>query len=375
MTERVANQTSSMVQNLAEMIFRSFQNESLSMIKVSKRATEDLIRGSKENIFKERSLEGLEKIAGPYGTGKVDIDKNIYGMFIEFAKKHNLPFAKDEIEDGYIIYYLNKDRDTLSSLGKYITNKKDIKPNDIYNLAKTTKSREVIKINNLSQDELELIDVLKNESDLKYAKIDNGLLIVKDHYETFLNEYKEINALLNSKEGVDLVESLKNKRLTNEIINYKERKDIVRNKNFIIIDAADPDRKLDIYKEKHALLDGADRLNSEDVFNIANRTRFFTAPLAIDRDEYKKLKEVDVSKQLDYLNNKVKYIQAKNSIKDIPKEEKERADIRLNIQKKKLKRNKVFSKKEFDKILRSDPKKEAQTQTRIRERERWQQRD
>ena len=110
---------------------------------------------------------------------------------------------------------------------KFVLNKNELNKNDIINHAKMGKSKQILVINNLTEDEMKIIDLLKESNNLKYAKVENRLVISKDDYEKFLNEYREIKAIIKGKDGNDLVESLNNKKLLNEVIKCKDKKDRV----------------------------------------------------------------------------------------------------------------------------------------------------
>lgn len=309
MTDRVASQTSAMTQKLAEVLFRTFQDESLKMIRASKQKTADLIKESKLKKFGEYDLEKLNRLSGSYGLGNINLDKSYYGVFEEFAIKNKMPFAKTEDEKGnYNVYFSNKNKKEMAYFPKFVLNKNELNKDDIINHAKMGKSKEILVINNITEDEMKIINLLKESNNLKYAKVDNRLVISKDDYKKFLDEYREVKAILNGKDGKDLIESLNNKKMLNEVIKYKDKKDIEQNRHYIIVDAANPNKTIDLYKEKQKYLTNKDNLTEDELNKILKQSWYMTTPVIMTEMEYTNLLRMNPGEQVEHLNNKAKYV-------------------------------------------------------------------
>lgn len=354
MTDRVASQTSAMTQKLAEVLFRAFQDESLKMIRASKQKTADLIKESKLKKFGEHDLEKLNRLSGSYGLGNINLDKSFYGVFEEFAIKNKMPFSKSVDEKGnYNIYFSNKNKKEMTYFPKFVLNKNELNKNDIINHAKMGKSKQILVINNLTEDEMKIIDLLKESKDLKYAKVENRLVISKDDYEKFLNEYREVKAIIKGKDGKDLVESLNNKKLLNEVIKYKDKKDIEQNRHYIIVDAANPNKTIDLYKEKQKYLTNKDNLTEDEINKILKQSWYMTTPVIMTDMEYTNLLRMNPREQIKELNSKAKYIFIEEIRNELSHEEISEIDINVNIKEEQLNNSKTFSAKDFDIILNS----------------------
>ena len=372
MTDRVASQTSAMTQKLAEVLFRTFQDESLKMIRASKQKTADLIKESKLKKFGEYDLEKLNRLSGSYGLGNINLDKSYYGVFEEFAIKNKMPFAKTEDEKGnYIIYFSNKNKKEMTYFPKFVLNKNELNKNDIINHAKMGKLKQILVINNLTEDEMKIIDLLKESNDLKYAKVENRLVISKDDYEKFLNEYREVKALIKGKDGKDFLESLNNKKLLNEVIKYKDKKDIEQNRHYIIVDAANPNKTIDLYKEKQKYLTNKDNLTEDEINKILKQSWYMTTPVIMTDIEYTNLLRMNPGEQIELLNTKAKYIFIEEIRDELNPEQISEIDININIKEEQLSNSKTFSAKDFDIILNSkDDSKDISTEI-SKDRSRW----
>lgn len=354
MTDRVASQTSAMTQKLAEVLFRAFQDESLKMIRASKQKTADLIRESKLKKFGEYDLEKLNRLSGSYGLGNINLDKSFYGVFEEFAIKNKMPFSKAQDEKGnYNIYFSNKNKKEMTYFPKFVLNKNELNKNDIINHAKMGKSKQILVINNLTENEMKIIDLLKESNDLKYAKVENRLVISKDDYEKFLNEYREVKAIIKGKDGKDLVESLNNKNLLNEVIKCKDKKDIEQNRHYIIVDAANPNKTIDLYKEKQKYLTNKDNLTEDEINKILKQSWYMTTPIIMTDMEYTNLLRMNPGEQIKELNSTAKYIFIEEIQNELSHEEISEIDINVNIKEEQLNNSKTFSAKDFDIILNS----------------------
>lgn len=372
MTDRVASQTSAMTQKLAEVLFRTFQDESLKMIRASKQKTADLIKESKLKKFGEYDLEKLNRLSGSYGLGNINLDKSYYGVFEEFAIKNKMPFAKTKDDKGnYIIYFSNKNKKEMTYFPKFVLNKTELNKNDIINHGKMGKSKQILVINNLTEDEMKIFDLLKEKNNLKYAKVENRLVISKDDYEKFLNEYREVKAIIKGKDGKDILESLNNKKLLNEVIKYKDKKDIEQNRHYIIVDAANPNKTIDLYKEKQKFLTNKDNLTEDEINKILKQSWYMTTPVIMTDMEYTNLLRMNPGEQIEQLNNKVKYIFIEEIRDELNPEQISEIDININIKEEQLNNSKTFSAKDFDIILNSkDESKDISTEI-SKDRSRW----
>lgn len=364
MTDRVASQTSAMTQKLAEVLFRTFQDESLKMIRASKQKTADLIKESKLKKFGEYDLEKLNRLSGSYGLGNINLDKSYYGVFEEFAIKNKMPFAKTEDEKGnYNVYFSNKNKKEMAYFPKFVLNKNELNKDDIINHAKMGKSKEILVINNITEDEMKIINLLKESNNLKYAKVDNRLVISKDDYKKFLDEYREVKAILKGKDGKDLIESLNNKKMLNEVIKYKDKKDIEQNRNYIIVDAANPNKTIDLYKEKQKYLTNKDNLTEDEINKTLKQSWYMTTPVIMTDIEYTNLLRMNPGEQIELLNTKAKYIFIEEIRDELNPEQISEIDININIKEEQLSNSKTFSAKDFDIILNSkDDSKDISTE-------------
>lgn len=368
MTERIANQTSSMAQRLAEMIFRAFQQESLNMIKISKEATAEIIKNAKSNRFKEYSVEKLMDISGTYGISEVSVDKDYYHELIKYMQKHNIAYAKDLDGDKYIVYFSNSNKEIMKNFSAYLENKRNLSLSEIKTYTLLTKTKEIMTIQDLSKYELDLIEELKSSRNLKFSRLDNSIVIAKDDYDTFINEYREIRCVLNSSKARELIESLNLKKLSNEVVKLKEKSEIEKYKDYILIDAASPDKRIDIYSDKQAKLLGKDRLSEEDITNINNKFVYFVAPVLVKRSELKNFENLDIDEKKIYMDKLVKYKYIEEYIQSLTEKEKSEIDINLRTKTDKVNKNKTFTKSDFEKILKS--KDYTQSTERLKDRER-----
>lgn len=147
------------------------------------------------------------------------------------------------------------------------------------------------------------------------------------------------------------------------MIKYKDKKDIEQNRHYIIVDAANPNKTIDLYKEKQKYLTNKDNLTEDEINKILKQSWYMTTPVIMTDIEYTNLLRMNPGEQIELLNTKAKYIFIEEIRDELNPEQISEIDININIKEEQLSNSKTFSAKDFDIILNSkDDSKDISTE-------------